>query len=180
MSNTWFISDPHFGQRNIIKFTDKEGNRIRPFDSVEEHDETIIERVNAKVKPEDRLYVMGDVAMGRKSIHTVSRLNGRKKLIKGNHDIFKLEDYTPHFDDISSYRIYPDSGIIVSHIPVHPSQLEHRFKFNAHGHTHQNLVYTIHKDKSTTTLDQRYINLCLEHTDFGPVSYDELVALTRV
>lgn len=165
MVATWFISDTHFGHANIIKFTGNDGERIRQFASVEEHDETIIENVNKLVKPHDRLYIMGDVAIGRKHIATVGKLNGKKKLLKGNHDIFRLKDYIPYFEDISSYRVYPNHGIIVSHIPLHTCQLERRFRLNAHGHMHSNVIP-----------DVRYLNLCLEHTNFGPISFDEVVS----
>lgn len=164
MSKTWFCSDHHLGHANIIKFLNKDGQRIRPFDSVQEHDETIIERHNSLVRPEDRVYFMGDVSMKRKDIELVRRMNGRKKLIKGNHDIFKLKDYVPYFEDILSYRVYPEHGIIFSHIPVHKQQLLHRFKFNGHGHLHQNLIE-----------DDQYINLCLEHTNFYPVDMEEIL-----
>lgn len=174
MSKTWFISDTHFGHKNIIKFVDYSGNRLRPFSSVEEHDETIIENHNTLVSDRDRVYVMGDVAIGRRDIQTVGRLRGRKKLIKGNHDIFKLSDYAPFFEDIASCRIYPDQGVIVSHFPVHPGQLEHRFKVNWHGHLHANLVMgtgEYHKMKP----DPRYFNICLEHTEFKPVEFHDLL-----
>jgi calcineurin-like phosphoesterase family protein len=52
-------------------------------------DETMIERHNAKVKPNDVVYMLGDVVINRKSLHHVSRLNGKKRLVRGNHDIFK-------------------------------------------------------------------------------------------
>jgi calcineurin-like phosphoesterase family protein len=164
MSTTWFISDPHFGHSNIITFKDNEGNLIRPFTSIEEHDETIIENVNKVVKSSDRLYIMGDVAMKRVHIATVAKLNGRKKLIKGNHDIYALKDYTPYFEDILACRVYPSHGLLVTHFPVHPGQLEHRFTLNVHGHLHSNVID-----------DTRYRNLCLEHTNFGPVSLEQLI-----
>jgi calcineurin-like phosphoesterase family protein len=170
MTKTWFISDTHFGHVNITKFEDSDGQRIRPFNSIEEHDETIIANCNALIKPEDRLYVMGDVAMGRRHISTMGRVNGRKKLIKGNHDIFRLKDYTPYFEDILACRFYPELNFIFSHIPVHVSQLEHRFKRNFHGHLHSNIVMLDGKP------DDRYINLCLEHTDFKPVCMDEIIS----
>jgi calcineurin-like phosphoesterase family protein len=190
MGATWFISDPHFGHKNIINFVDNGGKRIRPFASVEEHDETIIANFNKLVQPKDRVYVMGDVAIGRAHIATVGRLNGRKILVKGNHDIFKLKDYVPYFEDIIACRVYPDHDLIVSHIPVHTGQLEHRFKWNLHGHLHINLVhkteYHVRNQCDTSdlmedcvveeehVLDGRYINVCLEHTDFKPVSFDDI------
>lgn len=183
--NTWFCSDHHLGHANIIKFTDRPGGKlIRPFASVEEHDETIISNHNALVSPKDRVYFMGDVAINKKFLHMVGRMNGRKKLIKGNHDIFALKDYTPYFEDIVACRVYPDHDLIVSHIPVHPGQLEHRFKWNAHGHLHINLVRRQelimeecgYASTEIDEIDNRYINLCLEHTNFKPVSMDELLA----
>lgn len=168
MSNTFFISDPHFGHGNIIKFLGPDGTRIRPFDSIEHHDETLIENWNKTVKPEDRVYVMGDIAMSRKHIKALERCNGRKKLIRGNHDVYKLKDYTPFFDDIVSYRMYPEHRIVVSHIPIHSGQLDHRFKVNVHGHLHINLIE-----------DKRYINLCVEHTNWSPVAFDEVLEMIK-
>lgn len=170
MSKTWFVSDTHFGHENIIKFKDKDGDRIRPFSSVEEHDQVIIDNINKVVSAEDRLYMMGDIAIGRRHIATIGKLNGRKKLLKGNHDIFKLVDYSPYFEDIVSYRVYPEHGFLFSHIPVHPSQLEFRFKLNFHGHLHSNVVLD-----DAGIPDKRYVNLCLEHTSFGPVNLQDLI-----
>lgn len=181
MSETWFISDTHLGHKNIITFVDKVGQKIRPFSTIEEHDETILANFNKLVSPKDRVYFMGDVAINRNQLPQLARFNGRKKLIKGNHDIFKLVDYTPYFEDILACRTYPDQGLIVSHIPVHTSQLENRWKANAHGHTHINLVM---EEKEMDTgigvitgwyEDKRYLNMCLEHTYFKPVNFDELV-----
>lgn len=135
MSNTWFISDTHFGHANILTFKDNEGKPIRPFISVEDMDETMVENWNSLIKPKDRVYHLGDVVMNRRCLAILERLNGRKVLIKGNHDIFKLKDYTPYFEDIRAYKIYPKQGMICSHIPVHTSQLENRFKWNTWAFT---------------------------------------------
>jgi len=177
MTDTWFIGDLHFGHRNIITFDDDNGKKIRPFSSIEEHDETLITNINALVRPQDRLYILGDICISRKNIPMVSRLNGRKKLIKGNHDIFKLKDYLPYFDDICAYRTYPEHGIICSHIPVHPQQLEHRFKWNVHGHMHANKVKT---GQVIIRNDERYINVCPEHTFFKPVNFDQILKKIEV
>lgn len=181
MTDTWFIGDLHLGHKNIITFDDNNGKKIRPFKTLEEHDETLIDNINKLVNPKDRLYMLGDVVINRKALPMLSRINGRKKLIKGNHDIFKLKDYTPYFEDISAYRIYKDAGIICSHIPVHTSQLEFRFKLNVHGHTHSNNVqktvtaYSGIGECDDEVDDTRYLNICPEHTDFKPVNFDWLV-----
>lgn len=79
----FFYSDPHFGHVNIIKFCD------RPFRSVEDQTEQLVERYNAVVKPTDFVLWCGDAAMGSKkdfADNISPRLNGHKALVKGNHD----------------------------------------------------------------------------------------------
>lgn len=178
MTDTWFIGDLHLGHASIIKFLDNKGTRIRPFDTIEEHDETIINNYNNLIDPNDRVYFLGDVAINRRFLPLLARFNGRKKLIKGNHDIFKMADYTPYFEDILAYRIYPKQSIIVSHIPVHPNNLEFRFTWNVHGHLHSNIV-TKRKWYFKKVPDPRYINLCPEHTNFMPVNFDEVLEMVK-
>lgn len=166
---TWVTADLHLGHANIIKFLDKSGNRIRPFNSIEDHDETIIRDWNNLVDPGDRVYVLGDVVINRRALASVSRLAGRKVLVKGNHDIFHLEDYIGLFDDIRAYVVQKDgdgSKVIMSHIPIHPDSLD-RFGTNIHGHLHQNKIEN----------DKRYVCVSLEHTDFKPIQVFEALKL---
>jgi len=169
MHYNFYISDPHFGHNGIINFLDNDGNKVRPFNSIEEHDETIIENCNKRVRSVDRLYIMGDVVMNRRCLPILNRLNGKKVLLKGNHDIFNLKDYTPYFDDIRAYKILPKSGIIFSHIPIHPDQLNNRFKLNCHGHLHQNKIN-----------DKRYMNLCCENLNYTPIELEEIICLKNL
>ncbi len=78
----WFTSDTHFGHANIIKFCG------RPWDSVEEMNEGIIERWNSVVDKDDTVFHLGDVALGpiHDSLALIKRLNGYKYLVPGNHD----------------------------------------------------------------------------------------------
>lgn len=173
MHETWIYGDIHFGHSNILTFKDNNGNLIRPgFKDIDHHDETIIANINAVVKPQDRLYLLGDIAFNNTNLAKVGRLNGRKKLIKGNHDLQEAKDYLKYFEDILAYRVYPKEGIIFSHIPVHPCQLENRFKFNVHGHLHSNLV------QKCNTKDLRYINVCPEHTKMLAVNLDDIIKNT--
>lgn len=174
-NEVWFVGDLHLGHKNIITFKDNGGKLIRPFESIEAHDEALIDNFNALVKDEDRVYFFGDLVMKRSQLPTLARFKGRKKLLKGNHDILGLKDYMPYFEDISAYRIYPDLNLICSHIPVHPGQLMHRFKCNVHGHLHANKVrFPLGKDKESDEFDPRYINICPEHTDFKPVNLEDI------
>lgn len=139
MSRCWMISDTHFGHEGVCKFLDSQGNKVRPFSCAEEMDETIISNWNSVVGQKDRVYVLGDVAMKRKDISTIARCNGRKVLIRGNHDIFDMKDYAPFFDDIRGVHVMPSRIGILSHIPLHVSCIG-RFSLNIHGHLHERVI----------------------------------------
>lgn len=176
MSKTWFISDTHFGHGNMLNFKDSDGKPIRVFKDVDEMDEEMIKNWNYYISPEDRVYHLGDVAISLKALHKVMpRLNGRKVLLKGNHDIFKLKEYTPYFEDIRAFKVYPAHGIIFSHVPVHPQQLENRFKFNVHGHLHQNNIMK-GGIPDWQSIDGRYLNICVEKTYYSPLAFEEVLA----
>lgn len=169
--NTWVAADHHFGHANILKFTRGEGGPpLRDFKTIEDHDETIILRHNRIVHPQDRVYMLGDVLISRRNRDILRRLNGRLVLVKGNHDIFKLPDYLPYFDDIRSCVVQKDgegNKVILSHIPIHPECVG-RFGTNIHGHLHYNKID-----------DPRYICVSLEHTDYAPIQIHQALKLRQ-
>ena len=108
----------------------------------------------------------------------MSRLNGRKVLIKGNHDIFNLSEFTPYFRDIRGYHVM--NGMILSHIPISEAQMG-RFGTNIHGHLHSNRVMKPRGVDAKTgqilysdQIDPRYISVCVEQTDFRPILFEEV------
>lgn len=157
----FYISDTHFSHDNILKF---EGLN-RPFNSIDEHDEYIIGLWNGVVSAKDEIVHLGDVCFKpATSIDRIlSRLNGKKTLIMGNHDIAPIERYLPYFK-IVPVLTDKDNGILFSHYPVHASQLDFRYKVNVHGHCH-----------SKSIQDTRYINISCENTGLAPISHDELL-----
>ena len=166
MHRQYFISDCHFGHHNILKFTGEDGKLTRPgFKNIEEMDDLIIDNINKVVRVVDKLYILGDCAMYRRCLSTLDRINTKKRiLVRGNHDIFQLKDYLPYFTDIRSYKIMPKHGLIFSHIPIHPRQLEGRFVLNIHGHLHQNKID-----------DERYFNICPEQIGYHAISLEEIL-----
>ena len=164
MANCWLISDMHFGHANIIKFTRHDGTPLRNFASVEEMDEHMIDNWNSVVNAKDRVYMLGDVVINRKSLHVLGRLNGRKVLIKGNHDIFPSEEYLAYVDDVRGYHVL--DGMLLSHIPVHPDSLS-RFGCNIHGHLHYREVLI------ENVVDPRYFNVSVERVNYTPISFEE-------
>lgn len=161
MANVFVISDTHFGHANICKFLRTDGTKLRPWDDVSEMDQVLIKNWNSVVGVKDKVYHLGDVYINRKFKHILHQLNGDKVLIKGNHDIFSLENYTPYFRDIRAYHVL--DKMILSHIPVHESQLM-RFKGNVHGHLHEHKVL----DKWGHP-DRRYVTVCVEHINYTPI-----------
>ncbi|WP_022872646.1 metallophosphoesterase [Nesterenkonia alba] len=89
---TFFTSDPHFGHANIIRYCD------RPFRDVQEMDEVLISRWNDVVGPDDEVWVLGDYAMGDRSrgLGYLTRMNGTKYLVAGNHDRCSPTEKTGH------------------------------------------------------------------------------------
>lgn len=171
MPSVFITSDTHFGHAGVTKFLRDDGTKLRPWDSVEEMDEEMVKRWNETVKPNDKVYHLGDVVINRKALSLMHRLNGDKVLIKGNHDIFKLTDYTEHFRDIRAYHVM--NGLILSHIPVHESNL-YRFGCNIHGHLHSNRVMMTDQ-YGVTKIDPRYFCACVEQTDFRPILFEDVL-----
>jgi calcineurin-like phosphoesterase family protein len=166
MSNVFLTSDSHWGHKGVCEFMQNDGvTKLRPWDTAEEMDEEMVKRWNDTVRPNDKVYHLGDVAINRKALPILARLNGIKVLIKGNHDIFRLEEYTPYFKDIRGSHLL--DGKICTHIPVHPASL-YRFPVNIHGHLHSNRVML--EDK----IDPRYQSVCVEQTDFRPISLEDV------
>ncbi len=169
-SRAFVWADLHLGHQRVCEFLDDEGRKIRPFATAEEMDEALVEANNAVVRPGDRVYIAGDVAISRHALPTLARMHGDKVLIKGNHDIHKLKDYLPYFDDIRAYVVLPKARVVISHIPVHPGSVE-RWVGNIHGHLHQRRVLLPDGQP-----DPRYLCVSVEHTGYAPLLLDEAIA----
>lgn len=180
MPAVWLVSDTHFGhEKTCTVFKREDGSPLRPFASAEEMDEYMVKAWNERVRPNDKVYHLGDVVISKKYLHVLSRLNGDKVLIRGNHDIFRLDEYTAYFRDVRGYHVM--NGMILSHVPVHPQQLA-RFGCNIHGHLHANRVMRPRGvDVKTgdilysTEIDTRYHCVCVEQTDFAPILFEDVL-----
>ena len=137
MPAVFLVSDTHFGHAGVCRFLRSDGTKLRPWDNPDEMDEEMIRRWNDTVRPNDKVYHLGDVVINRKALKTLWRLNGDKVLIRGNHDIFRDDEYREHFRELRAYHVM--NGMILSHIPIHTESLA-RFGTNIHGHLHANRV----------------------------------------
>ena len=175
----WVISDTHFRHNNILKFRDSNsGDLVRPmFADVDEMDEHMIERWNSVVKQGDIVYHLGDVLVGDKEWlkSNWSRLNGSKRLIVGNHDDIKFLAGGGFFAKVQMWRMFPEFGLMFSHVPLHISSLlrlvdksgkypqDAETLLNVHGHIHQN-----------PSPEGPYRNVSVEAINYTPVNIEEL------
>jgi calcineurin-like phosphoesterase family protein len=160
MKTVFFIGDTHFGHKNIIEYE----KTTRNFSSIEEHNEELIKRWNSVVGKNDIVYHLGDFCFGKQNIAIAGRLNGSKRLIMGNHDVYEASDYLKYFDKLYGAHFYKNT--ILTHVPVHPDHA--RVLINIHGHLHSRSV--IYKPDDSTF----YINVSCEHINLTPISLEEL------
>jgi calcineurin-like phosphoesterase family protein len=180
MPSVFLYSDPHFGHQGVCRFMRNDGvTKLRPWDTAEEMDEHLVKVYNERVKPNDKIYFLGDVVINRRHLPTLARLNGDKVLIRGNHDIFRDDEYRTYFRELRAYHVV--EGMIFSHIPLHSDSLG-RFGVNVHGHTHANRVKKARGvDARTGEIlysdenDVRYHCVCVEQTpDFAPILFEDV------
>ena len=133
----YFVSDLHFNHKNIIQY-DK-----RPFETVEEMNQTMIHLWNGRVRDEDNVYILGDFGYGLVgNIHSILyRLKGKKYLIRGNHDHVFLKKETFNralfewIEDIKKVSGGSD-GCVLCHYPMVSWAGSHKGVIQLYGHTH--------------------------------------------
>ena len=156
MSEVFFAGDTHFGHAKISLFEPES----RPFSSIEEHDEAIVDRWNSVIGKRDLVWHLGDVAMNSvDSLKHVARLNGTKKLVMGNHDKYHATDDLEYFQDLFGAVKY--KGCVLTHIPIHYSEF-YRFKLNIHGHLH------------SRSFAAPYVCVSIEQNDLKPVAWEDI------
>lgn len=138
---TWITSDLHFGHTNIQKFCPKTRGH---YQSVAHMNEDMISQWNQKVVPNDLVYILGDVSFQNPqvAVETIARLNGKKVLVKGNHDRknLKHEHFVAQFAEIHDYLElnYNNNYIVMMHYPICEWDRMHRGSIHFHGHLHGN------------------------------------------
>jgi len=173
MPSVFLTSDTHFGHAGVCKFLRDDGvTKLRPWDNPEDMDEEMVKRWNETVRPNDKVYHLGDVVINRKALSIMHRLNGDKVLIRGNHDIFRDDEYRNHFRELRAYHVM--NGMILSHIPIHSDSLG-RFGTNIHGHLHANRVMIRGFNGKPMGVDARYHCVCVEQTDFRPILFEDVI-----
>lgn len=179
----YFTSDLHFGHRNVMAYD------RRPFATVEEMDAELIRRWNAKVKPQDTVYILGDISWysASKSAEIMRSLNGRKILIKGNHDYNILKpELVSCFDAVyNCTQIRQDrKRIVLSHYPMPFYNHQHHGAYMLYGHVHNSAEWKLAEKYRRDLIDNgipcNMYNVGCMHWNYEPVTLDEIINSKRL
>jgi calcineurin-like phosphoesterase family protein len=142
----FYISDQQFGQKSIIKMCH------RPFIDVDDMNKTMILNHNNAVSTVDDVWILGDLCYKINSsevYNIISKLNGRKHLIIGNHDgkLLQDEECRKLFEDIQQIAKINDNGkeILMFHYPIVEWDGYYRDTIHLYGHIHNNVNNNAYK-----------------------------------
>lgn len=170
----YLTSDTHFNHANILKYEPVS----RPFNTIEEMNEVIVERWNSRVSDEDTIYILGDFFMGKlEDIEPIySRLKGKKILVRGNHDqnnrLKLLKELGLEIKDIE-YLKYKGRYFILCHFPIANEEFikmvieDNSEVVNLYGHIHSKAPKGYHNGTYHVGVDTN---------NLYPISLDEVWA----
>lgn len=172
----YFISDTHFGHKNIIKYCN------RPFDSVDHMNRKLTENWNSVVQSDDLVYHVGDFSLGNNPSSYFSPLQGKKFLVKGNHDGYKITQLP--WDGVFQEAIHPFIGgdwVFMAHLPPDAGELMELEEcrrvsgdsiYRLYGHVH---------DKPVLSLPKWCICVCVEmpYIDYTPRTWEHIKEATQ-
>ena len=167
----YYTADLHFGHKNVLQFDG------RPFQTIEEHDRFLIDSWNARVKPEDQVYIVGDFCMqsDRGPMYYLKQLSGRKYLIKGNHDTALLKDpeVMSQFELVEKMYFIKDRDyrIALCHFPLAEWNQYHRGAWHIYGHIHNKRERAFQFMRE----EEKALNAGIMINHYMPVSMEELI-----
>ena len=175
MPEVFFTADSHFGHKMLVK------DKLRPFDSIEEMDEAMIDRWNELVGNHDVVYHLGDLSFHPtlETVKIIGRLNGQIRLVKGNHDHYKglvtqnFQWYMTYYEIKKLEGATLAHKIVLCHYPFETWNGCHHGTWHLHGHSHGSL---------NTRPNIRRLDVCVEDHEYRPYHYDEILEImqTRV
>lgn len=136
-----YIADWHYGHKNILDIDN------RPFKSVEEMNQALIDNWNTEVRTDDTVYILGDMFWCKPSeaIPVLNQLNGKKILIKGNHDRVGNAEFDKCFERIVDYLEVDDDGrkVVLCHYPIPCFKNHFRGWYHLYGHVHDSFEHNM-------------------------------------
>lgn len=175
----FYIADWHYNHANILSYDN------RPFKTVEEMDAALVERWNATVTSADTVYVLGDMFWGgeTKAVPVLDSLNGKKILIKGNHDRCKNTEFRKRFDQISGYLEITDGDrhVVLCHYPMPCFKNHFHGWYHLYGHVHNSFEANM-MEHDRMLLEDLYCRKCnmfnvgamMPWMDYTPRTLDEI------
>lgn len=168
---TFFTSDLHFSHAAVIQYSK------RPFASVEEMNEKLIENWNSRVKPKDPVFVIGDLIFGKLADQDaiLTRLNGNIQLIHGNHDSglakrLKQGRVLAKITSLGHYYEFKDNHekFVLCHFPFEAWNLSSHGGFHLHGHSHGAF------EKRSIQRNIRRLDVGVDVHNYFPISLEEV------
>ena len=189
MSSTWFTSDTHYGHTNIVRGTSKWESleRCRDFDTVEEHNNILVQNINRVVKQNDILWHMGDWSFAGKPkiLEFFNRINCNNiHLILGNHDHHIAKKGTPEanlfltVDNLLERKICGQT-MVLCHYSMRTWHKGHHGSWMLYGHSHGTLPPYGQKMRGNREKELfKTMDVGIDtHKEFRPYHIDELRAI---
>jgi len=177
----YFTADTHFCHANIIR------NCNRPFEDVHEMNRVMIEKWNSYVTDHDDIYILGDFiykGKGKDANEILSKLNGRKYLVKGNHEKYLTDpDFNQEaFEWVKDYYLLKLDGgmkVILFHFPIFRWDSAHHGSYHLYGHIHNSAEKYPDFGEKLKLLGPRAFNVGVDVNDFYPVSIKQIMEENR-
>jgi len=171
----YFTADNHFCHFSIIKHCN------RPFNDIRTMNNKMIHNWNNVVNKNDEIYILGDFmyrGSAREANEILSRLNGKKYLIKGNHEKYLEEQYFNYkaYEWVKDYYVLNAEGlkIILFHYPILQWDGSHHGSIYLYGHIHNGYKKYPEFGQKIKLLGPRAINVGVDVNNFYPVSIYEI------
>jgi calcineurin-like phosphoesterase family protein len=160
--NIWFTADWHLGHAKIMEYC------RRPFASVEEMNQMILDNYHTLVKKHDTVYFLGDLALSARVAEEVLRkLPGKIHFIRGNHDQSArvLKEYCISVNDLKTISVAGQS-IVLCHYAMRVWDMSHDNAWQLFAHTHGRLAPV-----------GKQHDVGVDNNAFRPLAFEELTAI---
>ena len=169
----FFTADTHFNHTHILKFCN------RPFNSVEQMNETLIDNWNRVVGKDDTVFHLGDFCLGGAAEWTklLDRLNGKIYLILGNHDLKNIrQGFIQRFEHVAlqMFITVDKQKIYLSHYPFLCFEGSYKDVWQLFGHVHTRKNNTGIDAERLQYLYPTQYDVGVDNNDFKPVSFNEV------
>ena len=176
MGKIFFTSDLHLDHGNIIKYCN------RPFTDPLSMTEQLILNWNNQVSTDDCVFVLGDFLWNKdidRLNSVTNRLNGKKVLIKGNHDYFEDQDYLNcGFSKVSNLlEVEINNNLFVlCHYQMMHWNKSHHGSFHLYGHQHDKKQYmSNHLVYKQLGMSERKMNICMDSNNYHLYSLNDII-----